>query len=56
MPSPSATFTVWTSAWLAGAAAPDDVLDALGPWALAHDVQAADEATAAATALPPPGR
>ncbi|QJY48575.1 hypothetical protein [Pseudonocardia broussonetiae] len=55
MPSPSATFTVWTSAWLAGAAAPDDVLDALGPWALAHDVQAADEATAAVTALPPPG-
>lgn len=55
MPSPSATFTVWTSAWLAGSAAPDDVLDALGPWALAHDVQAADEATAAVTALPPPG-
>lgn len=47
---------MWTSAWLAGAAAPDDVLDALGPWALAHDVQAADEATAEATALPPPGR
>jgi hypothetical protein len=40
---------------LAGVAAPDDVLDALGPWALAHDVQAADDATAAATTLPPPG-
>jgi hypothetical protein len=46
---------VWSSAWLAGAAAPDDVLDALGPWAEAHDVQAADEDTAAATSLPPPG-
>ena len=55
MPCPSATFTVWASAWLVGAAAPDDVLDALAPWADAHDVQAADDATAAATALPPPG-
>ena len=55
MPCPSATFTVWASAWLVGAAAPDDVLDALAPWADAHDVVAADEATAAATALPPPG-
>lgn len=55
MPCPSATFTVWTSAWLAGAAAPDDVLDALGPWAEAHDVQAADARTADTTALPPPG-
>jgi hypothetical protein len=55
VPCPSATFTVWTSAWLAGAAAPDDVLDALVPWAEAHDVQAADAATAEATTLPPPG-
>ena len=55
MPCPSATFTVWTSAWLAGAAAPDDVLDALEPWAGAHDVQAADDRTAAATGLPAPG-
>lgn len=55
MPCPSATFTVWASAWLAGAAAPDDVLDALVPWALAHDVQAADVDTAATTTLPPPG-
>jgi hypothetical protein len=52
---PSATLTVWTSAWLAGVAAPDDVLDALGPWAEAHDGQAADAATAAVTALAPPG-
>jgi hypothetical protein len=55
VPRASATFTVWASAWLAGAAAPDDVLDALGPWALAHDVQAADPETSAATDLPPPG-
>jgi len=55
VPRPSATFTVWCSAWLAGAAAPDDVLDALAPWAEAHDVLAADEDTAAATALPAPG-
>ena len=55
MPCPSATFTVWASAWLVGAAAPDDVLDALAPWADAHDVQAGDGAAAAATALPPPG-
>lgn len=55
MPRPSATFTVWCSAWLAGVAAPDDVLDALAPWADAHDVVAADELTAALTALPPPG-
>jgi hypothetical protein len=55
VPCPSAIFTVWTSAWLAGAAAPDDVLDALSPWAEAHDVQAADAATAELTALPRPG-
>lgn len=55
VPRSSATFTVWCSAWLAGAAAPDDVLDALAPWADAHDVTAADELTAAVTALPAPG-
>jgi hypothetical protein len=49
VPRSSATFAVWSSAWLAGSAAPDDVLDALTPWAEAHDVVAADEATAAAT-------
>jgi len=46
---------VWSSAWLAGAAAPDDVLDALAPWAQAHDVQAADEETAIFTSLSAPG-
>lgn len=55
MSCPSATFTVWASAWLAGAAAPDDVLDALAPWAEVHGVQAGDAATAAATALSAPG-
>jgi hypothetical protein len=55
VPCPSATFTVWASAWLVGAAAPDDVLDALAPWADAHDVQAADADTAQLTSLPAPG-
>jgi hypothetical protein len=55
VPCPSATFTVWSSAWLVGAAAPDDVLDALAPWAPAHDVQASDTDTARFTALPAPG-
>ena len=55
MPCPSATFTVWTSAWLAGAAAPDDALDALGPWAQVHEVLAADPVTASVTGLPGPG-
>jgi hypothetical protein len=54
VPCASATFTVWSSAWLAGAAAPDDVLDALGPWAQAHDVVAADAATARAFDLSAP--
>jgi len=55
VPCPSATFTVWASAWLVGAVAPDDVFDALAPWADAHDVQAADADTAALTGLPAPG-
>lgn len=48
--------TVWASAWLAGAAAPDDVLDALEPWSEAHDVVAADDAVATALELPAPHR
>lgn len=36
---------VWTSAWLHGAAAADDVLDALGSWAESHEVVAHDAAT-----------
>ncbi|MDN5857314.1 MAG: hypothetical protein L0H84_01705 [Pseudonocardia sp.] len=54
MPCPSATLTVWASAWLAGAAAPDDALDALAPWAQLHVIHAVDDVTAAATALPTP--
>jgi hypothetical protein len=55
VPCASATFTVWSSAWLAGAAAPDDVLDALGPWARVHEVAAMDAGTALTHALAPPG-
>lgn len=55
MSSASATLAVWASAWLAGAAAPDDVLDALAPWSDAHDVLAADDDAAGASGLPGPG-
>lgn len=48
----SATFAVWSSAWLNGAAASDDVLDALLPWGEAHDVVAADPAASEAFELP----
>ncbi len=54
MPSASATLTVWASAWLAGAAAPDDVLDALTAWAPLHRVHAADRVAAGSTGLPGP--
>lgn len=49
---PSATLAVWTSAWLSGAAASDDVLDALLAWGEAHDVVAADAEAAAGLGLP----
>lgn len=55
MSSASATLAVWASAWLAGVAAPDDVLDALAPWSEAHDVLADDDGSAALTELPGPG-
>jgi hypothetical protein len=54
MCSPSATLAVWASAWLAGRAAPDDVLDALGEWAPMHLVGASDAETAIRTGLPWP--
>ncbi|GAA1227885.1 hypothetical protein GCM10009676_07770 [Prauserella halophila] len=51
---------MWSSAWLHGAAASDNVLDALLPWGEAHEVVAADDATGAALDLPvtggPPAR
>ncbi|GAB3290157.1 hypothetical protein GCM10027563_27410 [Parasphingorhabdus pacifica] len=46
---------VWTSAWLHGAAASDDVLDALSTWAEVHEVQAADQNLATTLDLPGPG-
>jgi hypothetical protein len=43
---------VWTSAWLHGAAAADDVLDALASWAELHEVTAHDADTADLLQLP----
>lgn len=45
---------VWTSAWLHGAAASDDVLDALQMWAEAHEVRTASDELAARLELPGP--
>ncbi|WP_211190713.1 hypothetical protein [Actinomycetospora sp. TBRC 11914] len=56
MPAASASLAVWSAAWIAGAAAADDVLDALAPWSEAHDVVAADAGVAAETDLPTPDR
>ncbi|GAB2914360.1 hypothetical protein GCM10027047_10470 [Rhodococcus aerolatus] len=55
MPNSSATLTVWASAWLAGAAAPDDVLDALTPWAPLQRAHAGDRVAPGTTGLPEPG-
>src|ERR1700727_2858494 len=51
---PSATLSVWANAWLAGKAAPDDVLDALSYWAPIHSVTAYDAVAAGHTGLPWP--
>lgn len=51
---PSVSLTLWANAWLAGQAAPDDVLDALSCWAPAHSVAAYDAAAADVTGLPWP--
>jgi hypothetical protein len=51
---PSATLSVWANAWLAGSAAPDDVLDALSRWAPRHSVAAFDAVAAGHTGLPWP--
>ncbi|WP_193047446.1 hypothetical protein [Mycolicibacterium baixiangningiae] len=51
---PSATLAVWANSWLAGAAAPDDVLDSLSAWAPRHLVTAYDSAAASRTGLPWP--
>lgn len=46
---------MWSSAWLQGTAASDNVLDALLPWGEAHEVVAADDATGSALDLPVTG-
>lgn len=51
---PSVSLSVWANAWLAGAAAPDDVLDALSQWAPRHSVTAYDAVAASGTGLPWP--
>ncbi|XGU20207.1 hypothetical protein ACETU7_04045 [Rhodococcus sp. 3Y1] len=55
MSSPSATLTVWAASWLAGDAAPDDVIDALAAWAPMHLIGAADAETAVRHDLEWPG-
>jgi hypothetical protein len=45
---------MWANAWLAGQAAPDDVLDALSLWAPRHSVTAYDSVAAGSTGLPWP--
>ncbi|MDI3315023.1 MAG: hypothetical protein QJR12_12380 [Mycobacterium sp.] len=51
---PSVSLSVWANAWLAGKAAPDDVLDALSRWAPTHSVIAYDAVAAGHTGLPWP--
>lgn len=51
---PSVSLSVWANAWLAGHAAPDDVLDALIAWAPMHSVMAYDAIAAGRTGLPWP--
>lgn len=51
---PSASLSVWANSWLAGHAAPDDVLDALMAWAPRHSVMAYDAIAAGRTGLPWP--
>jgi len=50
--SPSATLAVWSSAWLSGTAAADDVLDALQDWAEVHEVVGAVDEIAATLEIP----
>lgn len=51
---PSVSLSVWANAWLAGRAAPDDVLDALSLWAPKQSVTAYDAVAAGHTGLPWP--
>ncbi|MGC7099661.1 hypothetical protein ACPZ19_33715 [Amycolatopsis lurida] len=52
---PSASLAVWSSAWLHGAAASDDALDALRVWGEDHEVVAADPFGADAFDIPVAG-
>ena len=51
---PSVSLCLWANAWLAGKAAPDDVLDALSVWAPKQSVTAYDAVAAGHTGLPWP--
>ncbi|AKN17301.1 hypothetical protein MHAE_16746 [Mycobacterium haemophilum DSM 44634] len=51
---PSVSLSVWANAWLAGKAAPDDLLDALSLWAPMQSVAAYDAVAAGHTGLPWP--
>lgn len=51
---PSVSLSLWANAWLAGKAAPDDVLDALSLWAPVQSVTAYDAVAAGHTGLPWP--
>jgi hypothetical protein len=51
---PSVSLSLWANAWLAGKAAPDDVLDALSLWAPRQSVTAYDAVAAGHTGLPWP--
>ncbi|WP_024443410.1 MULTISPECIES: hypothetical protein [unclassified Mycobacterium] len=48
---PSTSLSVWANAWLAGRAAPDDVLDALSAWAPVQSVAAHDAVVASSVGL-----
>jgi hypothetical protein len=51
---PSVSLSMWANTWLAGKAAPDDVLDALSLWAPRQSVAAYDAVAAGHTGLPWP--
>lgn len=51
---PSVSLSLWANAWLAGKAAPDDVLDALSLWAPKQSVTAYDAVAAGHAGLPWP--
>jgi hypothetical protein len=51
---PSVSLSLWANAWLAGKAAPDDVLDSLSLWAPTQSVTAYDAVAAGHTGLPWP--